>query len=178
MVERGIIGSAISRVIKEAELGSKQRSQAIALNLVLRGLKVDGFKDPSVELSSKTEDLNPIYEHTLFSWDTAYDIVTPKNGREAHLTKIESQLLEAFVRRTNELMNTDSLEEEMEVKNPIKVKPYTGRIKWHVANLRGKIEPDPKNPEIITTIKGRGYVFRDKRFPNHVPDFDFNNSYQ
>jgi OmpR family response regulator RpaB len=36
-------------------------------------------------------------------------------------------------------------------------------IDVHIARLRQKLEPDPKNPEFILTARGQGYQFQ--RFP-------------
>jgi DNA-binding response OmpR family regulator len=36
-------------------------------------------------------------------------------------------------------------------------------IDVHVRHLREKIEPDPSDPELIFTVRGAGYSFRDAR---------------
>ena len=32
-------------------------------------------------------------------------------------------------------------------------------VKWHIHHLRRKVEPDPKRPQYIKTVRGRGYLW-------------------
>ena len=36
--------------------------------------------------------------------------------------------------------------------------PFDRSIDVHVANLRAKLEPDPKEPRYIKTVRGAGYM--------------------
>jgi DNA-binding response OmpR family regulator len=38
---------------------------------------------------------------------------------------------------------------------------FTRTVDMHVASLRQKLEPFPKNPEMIVTVPGIGYRFMD-----------------
>ena len=41
---------------------------------------------------------------------------------------------------------------------------YVGDTKTldvHIKRIRGRIEPDPRNPELIVTVRGVGYKFAD-----------------
>jgi two-component system OmpR family response regulator len=37
--------------------------------------------------------------------------------------------------------------------------PIDRSIDVHIVNLRKKIEPDPRNPTVITTVRNIGYSF-------------------
>lgn len=37
--------------------------------------------------------------------------------------------------------------------------PIDRSIDVHIVNLRKKIEPDPRNPSVITTVRNVGYSF-------------------
>ena len=39
---------------------------------------------------------------------------------------------------------------------------YERTIDTHIKNLRGKIEPDPKNPRYVVTVYGVGYKFTEE----------------
>lgn len=170
MVEReGPIGAAVSRAFKGADDGSKQQYQALALKIVLDGIKADGFVDLPEEVLDETEESisrHSVYNHSqgLFSWDMVHDIVTV-DGRRNELTVTEGDLLRIFVKRRNELIDLRLLKDEI-----LGEEAETKSLSWHVYNLRHKIEPDPRNPKIITNVRGRGFVFNDissSRSPNN-----------
>ena len=32
-------------------------------------------------------------------------------------------------------------------------------VKWHISSLRGKVEPEPSNPQYVVTVRGVGYRY-------------------
>lgn len=44
-----------------------------------------------------------------------------------------------------------------------------GLVRWHIQNLRAKIEPDPNRPIYILTVRGHGYMF-DRRSHSRTRD--------
>ncbi len=72
------------------------------------------------------------------------------------VTSRELQLLQYFYARPNAVLSRD------ELLNAIWGMDYYGTTRTldqHVAQLRKKVEPDPKNPTIITTVHGVGYKY-------------------
>ena len=81
--------------------------------------------------------------------------VTGRQGSQVHLTSTEFELLATLMRGRNNAISRDQLLEGVFGRG---WSPFDRSIDVHVANLRRKIEIDPKNPEIIKTVRGTGYV--------------------
>lgn len=79
--------------------------------------------------------------------------------REIQLTPKEFELLEYLIRHTGRAVSRDILLDQ--------VWDYdfagdTRIVDVHISRLREKIEPDPKNPSFIQTIRGVGYKFKER----------------
>lgn len=73
-----------------------------------------------------------------------------------HLTPKECRLLAAFMQHPGEVLAREFLMRE------VWETEFTGdtrTIEVHVSWLRGKIEEDSSNPQLIRTVRGVGYVF-------------------
>lgn len=77
-------------------------------------------------------------------------------GERIQLSIAEVRLLEAMMRRPNRVLSRDYLLDQRGCREH---SPYDRSIDLAVSKLRQKIEKDPRNPEIITTVYGAGYVF-------------------
>ena len=77
-----------------------------------------------------------------------------KNGKQVSLTVHEFNLLKYLLQKTGQVINRDELLDEVWGRD-VFVTPHT--IDTHIANLRKKIEDDPKDPHIIISIRGVGY---------------------
>lgn len=77
------------------------------------------------------------------------DVVVP-------LSAGEFALLCAFVDHHNMVLNRDQLLDLTKGREAI---PFDRSIDNQVSRLRKKIEPDPKNPTLIKTVWGGGYMF-------------------
>ena len=80
------------------------------------------------------------------------------DGEAVSLPPKEFQLLEAFLRRKGRLLTRDLLIEEVWGAD------YFGDTKTldvHIKRLRQKIEPDPRRPVHLVTVRGLGYKFVD-----------------
>lgn len=79
-----------------------------------------------------------------------------REDEKVHLTTAEFRLLETLVRNPGRTQSRDQLIEAMADRN---WEPMDRSIDLHISHLRKKIEDDPKNPALIKTVRGFGYVF-------------------
>jgi len=89
---------------------------------------------------------------------TAHRLTSPA-GKDVHLTSHEFKLLAALVTRRNRALSRDEMLNLMAGRD---WSPYDRSIDVLLAKLRKKIEEDAKNPIIIQTIRGVGYMFTAK----------------
>jgi two-component system phosphate regulon response regulator OmpR len=78
------------------------------------------------------------------------------DGEPVRLTAAEFELLWAFARNPNRVMNRDRL---MDLVKGQDWAANDRAIDTQVGRLRRKIEADPRNPQLIKTVRGGGYVF-------------------
>ena len=98
-----------------------------------------------------------IYEFADFTIDLTNYTVT-KDAKQVNLTPKEFELLAYFVKRTNRVLSREKL------LNGVWGFDYVGQtrmVDMHVSHLREKIEPDPKKPKYIETVRGFGYRFKE-----------------
>ena len=67
----------------------------------------------------------------------------------------EYELLLAFLRRPHVVLTRDQL---LDITRGRAAGPFDRAIDVQVGRLRRKIEIDPKNPALIKTVRGGGYV--------------------
>ena len=79
------------------------------------------------------------------------------NGEEKELSNIEYNILLLMMRNPGRVFSAQHIYEK------IWNEPYfyncSNTVMVHIRNLRVKIEKDPKKPEIIKTVWGKGYKF-------------------
>lgn len=88
--------------------------------------------------------------------DLATRRLTSPDGNAFPLSKGEFDLLAAFLRYPKRLLSRDRL---LTLARNREWTPFDRSIDVQVGRLRRKIESDPKNPEIIKTVRGAGYIF-------------------
>lgn len=77
------------------------------------------------------------------------------NDSAISLTPTEYKLLVALMKRPGEVVSAQELLDEVWGYD----KYDTHLVEVHIANLRSKVEADPKNPERIQTLRSFGYRF-------------------
>jgi len=88
-----------------------------------------------------------------FDFDTASGLLT-KAGARLHITTAEHQLLSSFAKAPNTVLSRDDLSHIMGGR-------MEGRsIDVAVARLRRKLEPNPRHPVYLQTIRNRGWMLR------------------
>jgi two-component system OmpR family response regulator len=90
-----------------------------------------------------------------WSMDLAKRELRDPEGVQISLTAGEYDLLLALVERPNRVLSRDEL---MDITRGRIASVYDRSIDVQLSRLRRKIEPDPKNPEIIKTVRTGGYV--------------------
>jgi two-component system, OmpR family, response regulator len=78
------------------------------------------------------------------------------SGEEVRLTTGEFELLAAFVNNANQVLSRDRL---LDLSRHREAGPFDRTIDVQVGRLRRKLEDDPKNPTMIKTVRGGGYIF-------------------
>lgn len=86
---------------------------------------------------------------------TAYSLSDP-SGNPISLTSHEFQLLAMFVKSANKVLSRDQIMNSLSGRDWY---PSDRSVDALVSKLRKKIENDPGNPALITTIRGAGYMF-------------------
>jgi two-component system phosphate regulon response regulator OmpR len=77
-----------------------------------------------------------------------------RGGRPIRLTDLEAALLKALIERPGEILSREELSLRTGAAGG-------GRaVDVQVTRLRRKIEPDPRLPRYLQTVRGRGYVLR------------------
>lgn len=77
-----------------------------------------------------------------------------RNGDVIRLTDVEAALLKALAARPGEVLSREDLTELTDASGGVRA------IDVQVTRLRRKIEPNPKLPTYLQTVRGKGYVLR------------------
>jgi DNA-binding response OmpR family regulator len=77
-------------------------------------------------------------------------------GRELKLTTMEYELLKLFMENCGKKFTRDEIIGHL---RGFEADVFGRSVDILVSRLRGKIEPDPKEPRFLKTVWGTGYVF-------------------
>jgi len=77
-----------------------------------------------------------------------------RDGAKIHLTDVEAALLKALAASPGAILSREDLTELTGASGGVRA------IDVQVTRLRRKIEPDPKLPIYLQTVRGKGYVLR------------------
>jgi DNA-binding response OmpR family regulator len=91
-----------------------------------------------------------------WSLDLASRELMSPSGEDIRLTTGEFELLAAFVNHANQVLSRDRL---LDLSRHREAGPFDRTIDVQVGRLRRKLEDDPKNPTLIKTVRGGGYIF-------------------
>jgi len=121
------------------------------IDALLRRSQLGARQEPPVESSSSTLKVGPL------SLDlNAYQVRVGGTGT-VQLTPTEFDLLQHLMRHPGQVFSAQQLLQRvwgypLETTDP-------SLVRWHVRNLRAKIEPDPAHPVHICTLPRLGYVY-------------------
>jgi two-component system phosphate regulon response regulator OmpR len=82
------------------------------------------------------------------------ELIDPQ-GDVVHLTGGEQALLQALARKPGEVLSREVIVETLQMDEA-----GERAIDVQVTRLRRKIEPDPREPRFLHTVRGRGYVLK------------------
>jgi two-component system phosphate regulon response regulator OmpR len=85
-------------------------------------------------------------------------LVSPK-GEDVALTTGEFDLLDALLKHPGRVLGREAL---MDLTRGRSWEAYDRTIDAQIVRLRKKIEVDPKNPTLVKSVRGVGYVFTGK----------------
>lgn len=97
----------------------------------------------------------------LATGELSYNPATMKllrNGEDVPLSTKEHAMLRVFMESKGQAFTKDELYRKVWDDD----KTDENAIMVYISRLRGKIEPDPKNPRYILTVWGKGYKFTDE----------------
>ena len=81
------------------------------------------------------------------------------NGETVQLTPAEFQLLHYLITHHGKVFSSQELLQEVWGYPPDTTEPSL--VRWHIKNLRAKLEPDPEQPTFIHTIPHHGYILEE-----------------
>ena len=98
----------------------------------------------------------PVMRFAGWQFDLAKRTLASPRGKAVHLTAAEFQLLHALVANANQVIGRDRLLELVAGRH---WEPDDRTVDQHISRLRRKLEKNPKRPELIKSVRGRGYLF-------------------
>ena len=98
----------------------------------------------------------PALEFAGWKLDLSMRTLISHDNSEVPLTTAEFDLLVAFVRNRHRVLSRDQL---LDITQKREWSPFDRAVDNLISRLRRKIEADPKNPKLIKTVRGVGYVF-------------------
>ncbi|HDP89391.1 MAG TPA: response regulator transcription factor [Thioalkalivibrio sp.] len=99
------------------------------------------------------------HKHILSAGEVALDTAARAavvGGRRVALTPVEFDLLTCLLNHAGEVLSPEQLLQRVWGYAP--GTGDSGLVRWHIKQLRDKIEPDPGCPRVIRTVPGHGYV--------------------
>ena len=129
----------------------EQRELLARIKSVIRRLK--GASPPSAERSPEQGQRIAFGECSL---DLDARKLYGEDGQEITITSMEFDLLKAFADNPNKVLSRDQL---LNLAHNRDWEPFDRSIDIRITRLRRKIEPDPKKPQIIKTVRGAGYIY-------------------
>ncbi len=114
---------------------------------------------PVTESESNSGDDSERVQFVGWQFDMVRRELRSPDGSPVPLTTGEFNLLSALVKRPNRPLDRDQI---MDLVKGRDWQPYDRSIDTQIGRLRKKLEADPKDPQLIKTVRGVGYVFTPK----------------
>lgn len=114
---------------------------------------------PVTESGSDSDDDSERVQFAGWRFDMVRRELRSPDGSPVPLTTGEFDLLSALVKRPNRPLDRDQI---MDLVKGQDWQPFDRSIDTQIGRLRKKLEADPKDPQLIKTVRGVGYVFTPK----------------
>lgn len=105
------------------------------------------------------------YRFAGFTLDTLERTVTDSEGQLVALTGLDFQLLRYFVERPGDILDRNALSEETRGRD---AGPLDRALDVQISRLRLRLNDGGKQPLLIKTVRGAGYVFSADVSASHV----------
>ncbi len=105
------------------------------------------------------------YRFDDFTLDTVERKVVDSSGAEVSLTGLDFQLLKFFVEHPGEILDRDALAEQTRGRDS---GPFDRSLDVQISRLRMRLRDDGKQPHLIKTVRGAGYVFSAEVTASHA----------
>lgn len=106
------------------------------------------------KLETFNQDNRSIATFAGWTLNLVNQTLTSREGRQVDITSSEYRLLSALVSRPNTVLTRDDI---LKMISGREWSPLDRSADMAIAKLRKKIEQDPKKPEIIRTVRNKGY---------------------
>ncbi|MHC8508811.1 MAG: response regulator transcription factor [Rhodospirillales bacterium] len=88
----------------------------------------------------------------VYTFDARKKLLTGESGETVNLTESELSLLAALCGRPNAAVSREDLAEQAGMSGGARA------VDVQITRLRRKLEPNPKSPRYVRTVRGRGYL--------------------
>lgn len=112
------------------------------------------YKNPQFTSDNNSRDTILCFD--IWNINLAKRELTNNRGVITSLTSGEYELLLAFTENPQRILTRDQL---LDITRGRHAGPFDRSIDVQLSRLRKKIEPDPKNPVLIKTVRNGGYIF-------------------
>lgn len=102
--------------------------------------------------SSPSKTMHAIARFAGWTFDANRFVLIAPDGKEVALSTAEARLLQMLLENANRILTREQLMRERDLA------PYDRSIDVRISRLRQKLEPDPRNPQLIKTVYGAGYL--------------------
>jgi two-component system OmpR family response regulator len=98
----------------------------------------------------------PLVRFAGWTLDATQRQLTSPEGMVVALSSAEFKLLQVFLQRPGRVLSREQLLDEARGRN---IEAFDRSIDLLVSRLRHKLAEDPKDPKLIRTLRGEGYIF-------------------
>lgn len=114
------------------------------------------LRRPGIQTERNEPVQGPLLSFDGLSFNPDARQLLSRDGDPITLTRMEFDILHVLVTRPNRALTRDQI---MALARDKEGTAFDRSIDVHIGHLRRKIEQDPKEPVLITTVHGVGYIF-------------------